>query len=417
MKNYLVIAFILLSIILKAQKTGNLVIVGGALSSDNKEIYEKFIELSGGKENCFISVIPTASGCALESGATFKKNLEKYGVKPEQVYIAPIAVVDCPDTPEDDSKFITNAEDTEIAKIIEKSTGVWFTGGDQSRTLKALKRPDGTNTPVLDAIYKAYNNGACIAGTSAGAAIMSNPMITGGVSISALKFGISDKYIDNEQQDNGPLTMSEGLGFFTYGIVDQHFDKKNRLGRLIVACVLNTKGLKYGFGVDENSALVYYSDSRKIEAIGEGGVTIIDATNAKFTKGKFYTFENVLVSYIEQNDKYDLINKEFEINTLKKLTTGNEYYNVKTIGQAGILSSYTTTYKDLISFRLVDNKGVDKVTTYCFDDDEVGLQITFEKTPETKGYWSNKLKKADSYSFTNVKVSIYPVKIKIQKIK
>lgn len=401
-----------------AQNKGSLVIVGGALSGENKEVYTKFIELCGGVEKCFISIIPTASGCAMSNANSFKNNLIKYGVKPENIYIAPISVVDCDETKDvDESKWIVNANNKAIADTISMSTGIWFTGGDQSRTIKALRNIDGSNSHVLNAILGAYEKGAVIGGSSAGAAIMSPLMITGGVSISALRFGISDKYIDKEQQDNGPLTFDKGLGFFTYGIVDQHFDRKSRLGRLIVACVLNNENFRFGFGIDENTAMVYYAKTQQIEAIGAGGVTIVDATKAIYTKGLYYSYDSVYISFIEQNDKYCLETKEFSINQLKNLTTGREYYNIQNTVQSGIFSSYSTNYKDLINYKLIDNKATDKIVTYCVDDDNFALQVTFSKTNKTKGYWSNKLTNADNYSFVNVKTSIVPVKVKITTIK
>ncbi len=397
---------------LLAQKCGNLVIVGGGLKPDNTEVYEKFIELAGGAKKCYISIIPTASGCPISSGEAFKNNLIKYGVKPGNINIVQIAAVDCDETPNiDESEWIKNANNSEMAKAIARSTGIWFTGGDQTRIIKALKNDDGSNTLVLNSIYEIWASGAVVGGTSAGAAIMSPVMITGGVSMAALKFGVTDKYIEEEQNDNGPLTLATGLGFFPYGIVDQHFDKRHRLGRLLVATSENSMGLRYGFGIEENTAMVYYFKTNEIEAIGAGGVTIVDITNSAVTKQKYYSFANVDISYIEKNDRYNLATKEFIINPLKRPTKGNEYYAINNTTTSGILSPHSGTFTDLISYRLIDNKVTNSITTYCIDDDNFALKVIFTKTNDTQGFYTNKINGSDSYSFIHVIMNIEPMQI------
>ena len=114
---------------------------------------------------------------------------------------------------------------------------------------------DGKDTVVLKVIRKIYENGAVLGGTSAGAAVMSNPMIASGTSVGALTDGVH--ILKNFDQDTGDdqLFLTTGLGFFTHGIVDQHFLERGRFGRLLVATQYNKT--RYGFGIDENSAMVY----------------------------------------------------------------------------------------------------------------------------------------------------------------
>jgi len=403
-----------------AQQGGNLVIVGGALDSNNEAVYQTFIYLAGDNKDAIISIVPAASGSPSSSAESFKNNLIHYGVHPENIYIIPIAMFDCQSTPDvDESLWKDGAENPDVAEIIEKSTGIWFTGGDQSRIVSTLLREDGRQTPALEALWQTFLNGAVIGGTSAGAAMMSPVMITGGVSMAALKHGVSDKYIDMEQQDNGPLTLGHGLGFFKNGIIDQHFDKKNRLGRLIVAVYFNRNQFPLGFGIDENTALVYYSKTGLIEVVGEGGVTIVDGRNAQRIKKqrKTFIYLNFQISYLEQGDAFNLSIDQYDINPEKKLTTGNEFYSISTEVQSGIFSSFSTTYKDLISYHLIDNKACKKVVTYCFDNSDTAFKVTFSKIPETEGYWTNNLKGRDSYSFIRVKVDVEPVRIILKGIK
>jgi len=406
----------LLTATLKGQ--GNLVIVGGALDRSNHEVYHKFIELAGGPSQAIISIIPAASGSPASSGKSFKQNLMEYGVSEENIFIIPIAVLDCSSTPDtDESLWKDGAEDPDVVATISRSSGIWFTGGDQSRITATFRRVDGSETPALQSMREVWQNGAVIGGTSAGAAMMSSVMITGGVSMASLKYGVTDEYISSEQQDNGPLTLSQGLGFFTHGIIDQHFDKKNRLGRLIVAVYANKSKYPVGFGIDENTALVYYGETQTIEAMGEGGVTIVDIRKAiSKEKKKTTSYQHAVISFLEHNDTYCIISEEFSINPVKKPTTGNEYYSISISVQSGIFSSYSTTYKDLISYHLIDNKANDKVVTLCFDDSNTAFRVTFSKTPETRGYWTNSLNGRDSYSFIRVQADIEPVKVNFKKI-
>lgn len=413
--------FVALSCIqLNAQQGGNLVIVGGALDSNNEIVYETFINLAGDKKEAVISVIPAASGSPSSSSESFRNNLIRYGVHPGNIHIIPVALFDCPSTPDiDESTWKDGAEDPQVAELLGSSTGIWFTGGDQSRIIATFVRNDGTQTPALQAIMLAWLNGAVIGGTSAGAAIMSEIMITGGVSMASLKHGITDKYIQKEQQDNGPLTLGKGLGFFKYGIIDQHFDKKNRLGRLVVATMHNKETFPFGFGIDENTALVYYSKTGLIEVAGEGGVTIVDVRKAKMSKmkGKYKSYTNIDISYIEQGDAYTHSVEQFEIHPDKKPTTGNEYYSIPTSVQSGIFSSYSSTYRELISYHLIDNRSNDKVISYCYDDDPVALKVVFSKKENSRGYWTNNLTGRDNYSFLHIGMDVIPVRVRIKNMK
>jgi len=394
-------------------------IVGGALESDNQPVYQKFIELAGGPKNAVIGIIPTASGSPSSSMESFRANLIKYGMDSSRIIFIPLAMLDCESTPNiDESLWIKNANSSEVASLIRKTTALWFTGGDQSRTIKILRNADGSNTLALDAIYEVYKKGSVIGGTSAGAAIMSDVMITGGVSMASLKFGISNNYIDDELKDNGALTLGKGLNFFKYGIVDQHFDKKNRLGRLVAATLLNDANYRMGFGVDENTALVYYSKTQTIEALGAGGLTIVNSKNAELKKNNStLTFVNVLISHISSGDQYNLITEEITYSTLRKPTIGNESYDIKSSVQTGIFSPNSSNFKDFVSYYLIDNKSNSQITTYCFDDENMGLKIRFSKTAKTKGYWTDKINGRDDYSFENIRLDITPMRLNFEEVK
>ncbi|MCX7887780.1 MAG: cyanophycinase, partial [Verrucomicrobiae bacterium] len=144
--------------------TGKLVIAGGAITTSKKEIWDVIMaERLNGRP---IGIISAASAKPAESGRPLAKSLgEEYGAN-AAVFI-PL-----------DSK-LGNARDPEILALIERCGGFFFTGGNQSRITSALLNTDGSPTPALLAIRQIHRTGGVIGGTSAGAAIMSDRMITG----------------------------------------------------------------------------------------------------------------------------------------------------------------------------------------------------------------------------------------------
>jgi len=115
------------------------------------------------------------------------------------------------------------------------------------------------NTPVYTAIHDAYNSGSTIAGTSAGAAVMSKKMITG----NELKY---PEYTgDHRTIEANNIEIGEGLGLVDNIIVDQHFVRRMRMNRLISACLENPA--EKCIGIDEATAILIYSDSLTVVGI------------------------------------------------------------------------------------------------------------------------------------------------------
>ena len=149
---------------------------------------------------------------------------------------------------------------------------IFITGGDQSRFMDIV-----LHTPVADAIHFAYRNGATIAGTSAGAAVMSKQMITGnqlaGDSVNSGAFKII-------RSNN--LELKEGLGLLTTVIIDQHFIVRSRFNRLITA--LATFPNYTCIGIDEATAIIV--QGKKITITGESQVVVLsDPKNLLIKKG------------------------------------------------------------------------------------------------------------------------------------
>ena len=254
-----------------------LAIIGGRLEDDNAAIYDEMRRLSGGR----IVVFPTASSVPDEVGA------ETVGVFSAYGFDTVLAGVHGPGAAE-------AAQDQAIADLVEDYGSVYFTGGDQALITAALA-PQGRDSRVLKAIRRAQRNGALTAGSSAGAAVMSDVMISGGTSLEAATYGVVD------DPDQPGMLLEPGLGFFPWGMVDQHFIKRGRFGRLVVA--MAASGAKRGFGIDENTALFVEGNIARV--IGEYGAFVFDLEAAKVDRpGRL--IENIGFSYADNGDALEL---------------------------------------------------------------------------------------------------------------
>jgi cyanophycinase len=144
---------------------------------------------------------------------------------------------------------------------------IYVSGGDQNKFMNVVN-----NTPIYDAMHYAYKNGATIAGTSAGAAIMSKKMITGNEHKHPEYTG-EFRTIESEN-----IEIKEGMGFTDKIIVDQHFVWRMRMNRLISVAIENPEAT--AVGIDESTA-IYVKDG-KFKVYGESQVIVID--NSKKSK-------------------------------------------------------------------------------------------------------------------------------------
>ena len=215
-------------------ETGRLVIVGGGLQSENTPVYEAILDGRLGSDP--LCVIPTASGTPERSMEGYVSTFDELGGPGTARGI--LLTVDEP----------ARADSEAVAAQLKSCSGFFFTGGSQSRITTVL-RPQGEATAAFEAIWERFMAGAVVAGSSAGAAIMTDPMIAGGGSLEALQMGIR-----SEEEDAEGVLIEPGLGFLEIGLIDQHFLARGRWGRLLVA-ILDSGGDGLGFGIDENTAL------------------------------------------------------------------------------------------------------------------------------------------------------------------
>lgn len=391
---------------------GSLVIVGGAFTSSNEAVYKAFIERAG---EGMIGVVPAASGKPIKYSKQFLEDLERWGVEPGRGVILPLAVKDDKSTEDqDESLWKDNGDDPQVIETIEKCSAIWFIGGDQTRIAQVLLKEDGAPTKALEALRGIYAKGGVLGGTSAGAAIMSDVMITGGNSMGALMEGFTEEYGSMEDQEYGPVSVAPGLGFFPWGVIDQHFDRKARLGRLVVVNLAHQENFPLGFGIDEDTAMVVDAAKKSFTVAGPGCVTVVDVSEATAEgEGKARAIHDVRLHLLAEGDLYDLASGEIAIEGSKVTTRGYEYMNVPDPDVTGSFSS-NALVRHALTFGLVDNKAVEALKTYCFNQNGEGFVLTFRKIPEvTEGYWGylNGLK--DSYSATDILMDVEPVTVTI----
>lgn len=224
---------------MESSKTrGQLIIIGGAEDKEGDcKILREFVRRAGGV-NARIVVMTVATELPREVGENYIKVFERLGA--EDVRIV-------------DTVNREDASSSTYLEAIEKATGVFFTGGDQSRITSILK-----DTQLDAAIHKRYSEGIVVGGTSAGAAMMPDIMIVEGDSQTNPRVNV--------------VEMGPGMGFLPGVVIDQHFLQRGRLGRLISALAQQPAVL--GFGIDENTAIVVNDD--QFEVVGEGAVTVVD---------------------------------------------------------------------------------------------------------------------------------------------
>jgi len=152
-------------------------------------------------------------------------------------------------------------------RILDGAGGVWFSGGDQALLTAAL-----LGTPIHKRMLELYAQGAVIGGTSAGAAVQSEFMITGNEKRTGGEEGTWEVILADD------VEHTEGFGFVRNAVIDQHFVTRRRHNRLI-AVVLQHPTL-VGVGIEESTAVLVRPDG-KYEVLGEGQVIVYDARRAK----------------------------------------------------------------------------------------------------------------------------------------
>ncbi len=294
-----------------------------------------------------------------------------------------------------------------IAQVRE-ARGVFFTGGEQGRIVQALFTEDGKNTPILDAVWDVYRKGGVVAGTSAGAAVMSHIMFRDARNVlETLTRGVT---MGKE--------ISRGLGFLDPSwFVEQHSLARGRFARALAA--MQSQGLKYGIGVEENTALVVTGGSQ-IKVIGHKGAVVMDLSQASVdAKVKGFNLKNCRLSYLDRGDGFSLatlaVTPGPEKQTDAKIDPNSAEFKPEfddRLVTNDILGNNTVC--DLIN-RLLINKTGDAIGL-AFDgaaaihESTPGFEFHFYRGKDTVG-WRTEAFGGEDFTVANVHLDVRPVQI------
>jgi cyanophycinase len=223
-----------------ANNRGCLMLIGGHEDIDDRcELLKLLIQLSGAAEGEL--VICTAATEQQETTARRYRDVFR------RLGVSELSILCLRDR--------SDADDTSNHRMLQRAACLFFTGGDQVRITSLL---GGSRLDEL--MHRCYRKGMMVAGTSAGASVMSDAMMVSGRGDDAPRTGMAN--------------IAPGFGFLEGIIVDQHFDQRGRIGRLLAALAQNPKTL--GVGIDEDTALLV-EGGRQCRVLGSQTVTLIDS--------------------------------------------------------------------------------------------------------------------------------------------
>ncbi|WP_306114462.1 MULTISPECIES: cyanophycinase [unclassified Roseovarius] len=246
---------------------------GGEDREKDMHIHRRFVDMSGGKD-ADIVVIPTASQLDA-TGPDYNRIFTELGAG--KVEFLPIARrADC--------------DNPQFAEMIDRATGIFMTGGNQLRLSTIIG-----GTLVAQKIRRRNAAGVPVAGTSAGASIMSEHMVAGGPG--------------NSAPAEGNISLAPGMGLTNAVIIDQHFTQRNRLGRLLTASSYNP--FLIGLGIDEDTA-AFIGPDNVFEVVGSGTVTVVDASQLthssmwEASEGQAISLLGLRIDVLGEGCRYDL---------------------------------------------------------------------------------------------------------------
>ena len=277
MKKLLLLTFITLLISTPnnfAQTKGKLVIVGGVQTN---EIVAKFVELAGGT-NAKIIVIPNAGSNPVKWSKVQVQEFKELGAEADYLMFTR-----------------ESADDESNLEKMDWANAVFFLGGDQSDLTR-----DMLGTKLLDKVFDIYNNGGVVGGSSAGAAVMSEVMITGNELIN------KDSTASFITIEKGNVEVKQGFGFLKNSIVDQHFLKRKRHNRTIASLIEHPT--LFGIAIDESTAIIVYPDET-FEVLGSYQVLVydpIDGNNIREDKNGNLGISDMKLHVLISGDKFDM---------------------------------------------------------------------------------------------------------------
>jgi len=261
---------------------GYIIPIGGRIG--DSDILTHFVHLCGGRQ-ARIAILPTASSES-STGRDYEKLFLKLGARDAKA----VAI-----------ERRSDADDEDFLEVLERADGVFLTGGNQLKLSTTLG-----GTPVAKLLRRRNASGQHVAGTSAGAAFLSEHMIAFGEEGPTPKVGMA--------------TLAPGLGLTNRVVIDQHFRQRDRLGRLLMALALNPFAV--GLGLDEDTA-AFIGPDEVIEIRGSGGITCIDPSRVEYSsadhtdRGQPISLVGVQLHILTHGATYNLHTRKASVESLQ----------------------------------------------------------------------------------------------------
>ncbi|AJR04239.1 cyanophycinase [Siansivirga zeaxanthinifaciens CC-SAMT-1] len=234
---------------------GKLFIIGGGKRP--KEMIKELLTTSNFNNEAYLVILPMASQEPDSTIYYASKQFEELGIDSKKIK---------------GFNFEKNKENKVWLDSLKQAKIIYISGGDQVKFMDVV-----LNTPIYDALHEAYQNGTTIAGTSAGAAIMSEKMITGN------EYKHKEYTGDFRTIEANNIEISQGMGFIKHAIIDQHFVKRMRMNRLVSIAIEHPN--ETAIGIDESTAIIIEGDSIKVTGLSQVIVIKNPKKNLKIKEG------------------------------------------------------------------------------------------------------------------------------------
>lgn len=271
-----------------AQAQGTTVAVGGALQDGNAEVWQRLVQLvqavqTPADDKACYSLITIASGEPDEAAARVAANLQRHGGRAVHLRVGPrIAGQD----------VRADVADPKWLLQLQRCRGIFMTGGAQARLLDALQ-PQGQATPLLMAMRDIWRAGGVVAGTSAGAAVLSSVVF---------RDAPEPLWVMKGQLRQGQ-EWDHGFGFVQADlVVDQHAVRRGRIARLLP--LMQAQRATLGMAVEENTAAVFQGD--QMQVLGGRGVLVADIANATAPAPGAFNLNGATLHWLESGDSFNL---------------------------------------------------------------------------------------------------------------
>ncbi len=259
----------------KNQAKGKLFIIGGGKRPP--ELVKELIKVSDLENDTYAVILPMASSEPDSAIFYASKQFTELGIEPGKIK---------------GFNFQKNRQNVEHLDSLANAGLIYIPGGDQNRFMDIV-----LDSPVSDAIKRAYMKGATVAGTSAGAAVMSKKMITGD------EFKHPEYTGDFRTIEADNIELKEGLGLIENAIIDQHFIQRMRMNRLISTVIENPEEIS--IGIDESTAILVQQDSARV--LGASQVIVIrNNTKSKVSEKGLLGARDLQLSVVLPGEKFAL---------------------------------------------------------------------------------------------------------------